>query len=107
MNQQNKSRYFGPYGGRYVPEMLMPALDELEAFYFSIKEDVAFQKQLAGLMANYSGRPTPLYYAENFTRRCGGCKVYFKLEGLNHTGAHKINNVLGQALLAKKWAKPP
>lgn len=105
MTTSNNLRYFGSYGGRYVPEMLIPALDELEQFYFSIREDPSFTLELSHLMTHYSGRPTPLYFAQNFTRRCGGCKIYFKLEGLNHTGAHKINNVLGQALLAKKMGK--
>lgn len=100
-----KNRHFGPYGGRYVPEMLIPALDELEKFYMSIKDDTRFQEELDHLLTHYSGRPTPLYFAENLTRRCGGCKIYLKQEGLNHTGAHKINNVLGQALLAKKMGK--
>lgn len=97
--------YFGPYGGQYVPEMLVPALEELENFYNNIKEDSLFREELHQLMVNYSGRPTPLYFAENLTRRCGGCKIYLKLESLNHTGAHKMNNVLGQALLAKKLGK--
>jgi len=96
---------FGPYGGRYVPEMLIPALDQLEQFYQNIKDDQSFHTQLSHLMTNYSGRPTPLYYAENLTRRCGGSKIYLKLESLNHTGAHKINNVLGQALLVKRMGK--
>ncbi len=100
-----KNRHFGPYGGRYVPEMLIPALEELENFYMSIKDDPRFQEELDRLLTHYSGRPTPLYFAENLTRRCGGCKIYLKQEGLNHTGAHKINNVLGQALLAKKMGK--
>jgi tryptophan synthase beta chain len=103
--RENKNRYFGPYGGRYVPEMLIPALDELERFYDRIREDAGFREELDQLMTHYSGRPTPLYYAENLTRLCGGCKIYLKLEGLNHTGAHKINNVLGQALLAVKMGK--
>jgi len=98
--------YFGEYGGRFVPEMLMTALEELENFYMSVREEVSFREELDYLLAHYSGRPTPLYFAENLTRRCRGCKIYLKLEGLNHTGAHKINNVLGQALLAVKMGKP-
>jgi len=101
------NRHFGAYGGRFVPEMLVTALEELEEFYMSIKDSDTFQAELNGLMKNYSGRPTPLYFAENLTRRCGGCKIYLKNEGLNHTGAHKINNVLGQALLAMKMGKKP
>jgi tryptophan synthase beta chain len=103
-NEMNK-RYFGQYGGRYVPEMLIPALDELEAFYNEIKNTPNFKAELDLLLQNYANRPTPLYFAENLTRRAGGCKIYLKLEGLAHTGAHKINNVLGQALLAKKMGK--
>lgn len=101
-----KNRHFGNYGGRYVPEMLVTALEELEKFYLKIRQDPEFHRELEYLMTHYSGRPTPLYFAENLTRYCGGAKIYFKLEGLNHTGAHKINNVLGQALLAKKMGKP-
>ncbi|NIM11359.1 MAG: tryptophan synthase subunit beta [Candidatus Aminicenantes bacterium] len=100
-----KDRHFGDYGGRYVPEMLITALEELENFYMSIKEDGGFQRELEYLMTHYSGRPMPLYFAPNLTKRCGGCKIYLKQEGLNHTGAHKINNVLGQALLAIKMGK--
>lgn len=100
-----KDRHFGPYGGRYVPEMLVTALEELEKFYNSVKDDPGFRGELAHLMTNYSGRPTPLVFAQNLTERCRGCKIYLKQEGLNHTGAHKINNVLGQALLAVKMNK--
>jgi tryptophan synthase beta chain len=100
-----RRRFFGEYGGRYVPEMLVPALDELEKYYMELKDDEGFGRELTELMANYSGRPTPLYFAGNLTRRCGGCKIYLKQEGLNHTGAHKINNVLGQGLLAKRMGK--
>jgi len=105
-NNNQANMYFGPYGGRYVPEMLVRALEELEHIYFRFKKDPDFQRELDQLLANYSGRPTPLYFAENLTRRCGGCKIYLKQEGLNHTGAHKINNVLGQGLLAVKMGKP-
>lgn len=110
MNDNNetpylKNRHFGPYGGRYVPEMLIAALEELEDVYSVKKNDPGFIGELEQLMANYSGRPTPLVFADNLTKRCGGCKIYLKQEGLNHTGAHKINNVLGQALLAVKMNK--
>lgn len=98
-------RYFGPYGGRFVPEMLVPALEQLEQHYFSVKDDPQFNLRLNTLMNHYSGRPTPLYFAENLTRRLQGCKIYLKQEGLNHTGAHKINNALGQALLAADMGK--
>ena len=98
-------RHFGPYGGRYVPEMLVPALEELEQGYRKYKDDPEFTAELTDLYQNYCGRPTPLYFAENLTRELGGCKIYLKLEGLAHTGAHTINNALGQALLAKRLGK--
>lgn len=100
-----KHRYFGEYGGRFVPEMLIPALDELEQAYRRYRDNDPFQQELADLRANYAGRPTPLYFAPRFSRRCGGCRIYLKLEALAHTGAHKINNVLGQALLARRMGK--
>mgnify|MGYP001467618720 FL=1 len=81
-------RHFGPYGGRYVPEMLVPALEELERAYLKYKDEPDFTAELADLYQNYCGRPTPLYFAENLTRELGGCKIYLKLEGLAHTGAH-------------------
>jgi len=99
------NRYFGDFGGRFVPEMLIPALNELEEAYFFFKREKAFKDELAFLLRNYCGRPTPLYFAENLTSACRGGKIYLKLEGLAHTGAHKINNVIGQALLAKKMGK--
>ncbi len=98
-------RYFGDFGGRFVPEMLIPALDELEEAYFFCKKERAFKKELAFLLRNYCGRPTPLYFAENLTSANKGGRIYLKLEGLAHTGAHKINNVIGQALLARKMGK--
>lgn len=104
-NQEIDKRYFGPYGGRFVPEMLIPALDELEEAYEKNQQDEDFQAELLHLFKNYTGRPTPLSYAENLTRSLGGCKIYLKLEGHAHTGAHKINNVIGQALLAQKMGK--
>ncbi len=94
--------YFGPYGGQYVPEMLIPALDELETAYEQLSQETEFQEELESLLTHYAGRPTPLYFAENLTNMAGGSKIYLKMEGLAHTGAHKINNVLGQTLLAKK-----
>ena len=97
--------FFKKYGGAYVPEMLIPALAELSAAYEKIKTDPAFQAELQGLYKNYAGRPSPLYYAENLTSRLGGAKIYLKNEGLNHTGSHKINHCLGQALLAKRLGK--
>jgi len=100
-----KNRHFGPYGGRYVPEMLIPALDELEEAHSMARQSPAFQNELNSLYQNYSGRPTPLYLAEKMTAALQGAKVYLKLESLNHTGAHKINNALGQALLARFMGK--
>lgn len=97
--------YFGEYGGRYVPETLMAALDELEAAYRECSEDPEFKAELNDLYRYYSGRPTPLYFAERFSRELGKGKVYFKREDLNHTGAHKINNALGQILLARRMGK--
>lgn len=101
----NDGGHFGKYGGRYVPEMLIPIMEDLEeAFYKTIK-DPGFKKELQNLYQNYSGRPTPLYFCENLTREIGGAKIYLKNEGLNHTGAHKINHCLGQILLAKRMGK--
>jgi tryptophan synthase beta chain len=97
---------FGAYGGRYVPETLMPALLELEQEYLAAKKDRRFQVQLAHLLKHYVGRPTPLYLAERLTKLLGGAKIYLKREDLCHTGAHKINNALGQALLARRMKKP-
>ncbi len=96
---------FGQFGGRFVPETLMGAVDELEREYRAAQEDESFQAQLKDLARNYVGRPTPLYYAENLTRELGGARIYIKREDLAHTGAHKINNALGQALLAKRMGK--
>jgi tryptophan synthase beta chain len=96
---------FGEYGGQYIPETLMTAVQELEAAYEHYKNDPEFQAELDDLLKNYAGRPSLLYYAGKLTRELGGAKVYLKREDLNHTGSHKINNVLGQALLAKKMGK--
>ena len=100
-----ENRHFGKYGGRYVPEMLIPALDELEKAYFKLKEDKDFLEKLNELRSKFSGRSTPLYFAKNMTSDLNGCKIYLKREDLNHTGSHKINNVLGQILLAKALGK--
>ena len=97
--------YFDEFGGRFVPETLMPALDELEEVYLELKDDPEFINELKSLLADYSGRPTSLYYAEQLTKHYGGAKIYLKREDLNHTGAHKINNTLGQILLARKMGK--
>ncbi|WP_227011891.1 tryptophan synthase subunit beta [Paenibacillus lutimineralis] len=96
---------FGPFGGRYVPETLMNALIELEESYNRYKDDLDFQTEIAYLLKQYSGRETPLYYAERLTESLGGAKIYLKREDLNHTGAHKINNAIGQAILAKRMGK--
>jgi len=96
---------FGKYGGRFVPEVLMAAISELEEAYEQAKQDPNFCKELAYYLSEYAGRPTPLYYAENLTRKLGGAKIYLKREDLAHGGAHKINNTLGQALLAKRMGK--
>ncbi|MDR2783911.1 MAG: tryptophan synthase subunit beta [Treponema sp.] len=100
-----KKGRFGEYGGQYVPETLMNELINLEAAYNHYKDDPEFNAELADLLMNYAGRPSLLYYAEKMTRELGGAKIYLKREDLNHTGSHKINNVLGQTLLAKKIGK--
>jgi len=97
--------HFGEYGGRYVPEMLMPVLIELEKEYEAVKKDPQFQRDFNNLLTNFSGRPTPLVFAENLTRELGGAKIYLKNEGLNHTGAHKITHCIGQGLIAKRLGK--
>ena len=101
----NPNGRFGIHGGQYIPETLMNAVIELEEAYHFYKNDPAFNAELTALFNDYVGRPSRLYFAENMTRDLGGAKIYFKREDLNHTGAHKINNALGQALLAKKMGK--
>lgn len=96
---------FGVHGGQYIPETLMNAVIELEKAYQFYKEDIQFQQELTGLLNDYAGRPSRLYYAEKISRDLGGARIYLKREDLNHTGSHKINNVLGQALLAKRMGK--
>jgi tryptophan synthase beta chain len=98
--------HFGDYGGKYVPESLVLALDELEVCYLETLTDDAFQAQLSEIYRNYVGRPSPLYFAARLTEHCGGTKIYLKREDLNHTGAHKINNTIGQILLARRMGKP-
>jgi len=97
--------YFGNYGGRFVPETLVPALDELTAAYEGAKADAAFWADFDSLSRDYSGRPTPLYLAERLSSHCGGARIFLKREDLAHTGAHKINNALGQGLLARRMGK--
>ena len=100
-----KKGRFGIYGGQYIPETLMNAVTELEEAYTRYKDDPDFVRELNDLLCEYAGRPSRLYYAKKMTEDLGGAKVYLKREDLNHTGAHKINNVLGQALLAKRMGK--
>lgn len=97
--------YFGKFGGRFVPETLIPVLEDLEDAYLRYSRDEQFNEELKMLLSRYSGRPTPLYFSERLTREFGGARIYLKREDLNHTGAHKINNALGQALLASKMGK--
>jgi tryptophan synthase beta chain len=96
---------FGPYGGRYVPETLMYPLQQLEEEYFRAQHDAEFQQELTYYLRQFCGRPTPLYFAERLTRELGGPRIYLKREDLLHTGAHKINNAMGQILLARRMGK--
>ena len=100
-----KDGRFGDFGGKYIPETLAPAIEELEKNYLKIRNDPVFKKELSKFLVEYAGRPTPLYLAKNLTKKIGGAKIYLKREDLLHGGAHKINNTLGQALLAKKMGK--
>src|SRR5580704_11490472 len=97
--------HFGIFGGRFVAETLMPLILELEKAYANAKADPKFRAEMDGYLATYVGRPSPLYFAERLTRHCGGAKICFKREELNHTGAHKVNNVLGQIMLALRMGK--
>jgi len=103
--QPDATGHFGSYGGRFVPEVLMAPLEELEKAYLDARLDAGFQGELRNLLADYAGRPTPLYYAKRLTEALGGAKVYIKREDLLHTGAHKINNCLGQILVARRMGK--
>ena len=103
--QPDAGGHFGPYGGRFVPEVLMAPIEELEQAYRQAREDPAFQAELNDLLRNYAGRPTPLYFAQRLTEHLGGARIYIKREDLLHTGAHKINNTLGQGLLARRMGK--
>ena len=105
MSKKNTKGRFGVHGGRYIPETLMNAVIELENEYNKYKDDESFQKELDDLLKNYAARPSRLYFAKNMTKDLGGAKIYLKREDLNHTGSHKINNVLGQVLLAKRMGK--
>src|SRR5918911_597365 len=97
--------HWGPYGGRFVPETLMAPLEELTAGYEAARADESFQAEFAGLLRDYSGRPTPLCYAARLTEQAGGARLFLKREDLSHTGSHKINNALGQVLLARRMGK--
>jgi len=112
MQSQNQPRpipdregYFGEYGGRYVPDLLIKILEEITQAYYKAKADPSFRDELADLYRHYVGRPSPVFYAKNLTRKLGGARIYLKREDLNHTGAHKINHCLGEALLAKRMGK--
>jgi tryptophan synthase beta chain len=105
-NGPDERGHFGIFGGRFVAETLMPLILSLEKAYNEAKDDPAFHKELAGYLTHYVGRPSPLYFAERMTDHLGGAKIYFKRDELNHTGAHKINNVMGQILLARRMGKP-
>jgi len=105
ISQPDAGGHFGTYGGRYVPEVLMSPLEELERTFLAARQDPEFQKELDELLHTYAGRPTPLYFARRLTAKLGGARIYLKREDLLHTGAHKINNCLGQALLARRMGK--
>ena len=105
MRYPDKKGHFGQYGGRYVPETLMPALLELEKAYEHFRHDKEFKQEFAYYLRQYVGRPNPLYFAEKLTKKLGGARIYLKREDLNHTGAHKINNTIGQGLLARRMGK--
>lgn len=105
MKQPDKNGHFGTFGGRFVPETLMPALKELEEAYLQFRNDKEFRQEFDYYLREYVGRPSPLYFAEKLTRKLGGAKIYLKREDLNHTGAHKINNTIGQGLLARRMGK--
>ena len=104
-NGPDENGHFGLFGGRFVAETLMPLILELEQAYKDAKADPEFAAELAHLNKHYTGRPSPLYFAERMTEHLGGAKIYFKRDELNHTGSHKINNCLGQILLAKRMGK--
>jgi tryptophan synthase beta chain len=97
--------HFGAFGGRFVPETLMPLILELECAYAEVRKEPAFQQEMEGYLTNYIGRPSPLYFAERMTEHLKGAKIYFKRDELNHTGAHKVNNVLGQIMIARRMGR--
>jgi len=97
--------YFGEYGGSFVPPQIQKVLDEITEAYGKIKDDESFKEEISSLYKDYVGRPSPIFYAKSLSEKCGGARIYLKREDLNHTGAHKINHCLGEALLAKKMGK--
>ena len=103
--EPNERGYWGEYGGRFVPETLVAPLDELTEAYLASRDDGAFRAEFESLLKDFVGRPTPLYFAERLTEKLGGAQIYLKREDLNHTGAHKINNCIGQILLARRMGK--
>lgn len=103
--EPNEQGYWGDFGGRYVPETLVAPIDELTEAYFTYRDDAGFRAEMDGLLKDFVGRPSPLYFAERLTEKLGGAKIYLKREDLNHTGAHKINNCVGQILLARRMGK--
>ncbi len=103
--EPNENGYWGEYGGRFVPETLVSPLEELTEAYFAVREDAEFRAEFEQLLKDFSGRPTPLFYAKRLSEKLGGAKIYFKREDLGHTGSHKINNAIGQILLARKMSK--
>jgi tryptophan synthase beta chain len=105
LNLPDSRGYFGNYGGKFIPETLIPAVEELEMWYMKLKNDESFQRELDYYLKHYVGRPTPLYFAERLSKYLGGAKIYLKREDLCHTGAHKINNTIGQALIARRMGK--
>lgn len=105
LNLPDSRGYFGIYGGKFIPETLVPAVEELERWYLKLRDDKSFQEEFDYYLKNYVGRPTPLYFARRLSEYLGGAKIYLKREDLCHTGAHKINNTIGQALLAKRMGK--
>ena len=105
MHYPDKQGHFGAFGGRYVPETLMPALLELEKAYNHYRHDKEFREEFEYYLRQYVGRPNPLYFAEKLTKKLGGARIFLKREDLNHTGAHKVNNTIGQGLLAKRMGK--
>ncbi|MGH9821151.1 MAG: pyridoxal-phosphate dependent enzyme, partial [Pyrinomonadaceae bacterium] len=103
--EPNERGYWGEYGGRFVPETLAAPLDELTSAYFALRDDGSFHAELEELFKDFSGRPTPLFHARRLSENLGGAKIFLKREDLNHTGAHKINNCLGQILLGRRMGK--